>query len=144
LRAAPADREDEDGVARRDARPFQPGREGPVPALVVDPGRELGHVVGGRVGLEAAELAKVVDGVTGVRRRAADAQDEQPALAVADLGQAAGQPFDVAPVQRPDERLRLGQVDLAEGRHAQVSSTSRVEPEWAMARSWSPPATAWR
>ena len=68
--------------AARRARPrretSQPRGEAGVPALVVDAGGQLGDVVGGRVGLEAADLAEVVDRVAGVAGRAADAEDEQP------------------------------------------------------------------
>ena len=41
----------------------QPFRERGVPTLVVGPGRELRDVVGRGVGLEAADLPEVVDGV---------------------------------------------------------------------------------
>ena len=50
-----------------------------LPALVVGPGGQLRDVVGRRVALEVAELAKVVDGVRGVPGAAADAEDEQAA-----------------------------------------------------------------
>ena len=58
--------------------PFSQARERRVPALVVDARGQLGDVVGRRVGLEAADLAEVVDRVAGVPGRAADAEDEQP------------------------------------------------------------------
>ena len=62
----------------REARDLEPLAEAGVPALVVHARGQLAHVVGRRVGLEAADLPEVVDRVAGVTGRAADAEDEEP------------------------------------------------------------------
>src|SRR5438270_11848750 len=72
LEVTAANREDEEGVGRVQAGDPQPLDEGRVPALVVDPGGQLADVVGRRVGLDAADLAEVVDGMARVAGRAAD------------------------------------------------------------------------
>src|ERR1700722_10499079 len=66
LAAATSHREDQHAIARADARALQPGGEAGVPALVIGAGGEFGNVVGGRVSLKTAQLAKIVDGVPGV------------------------------------------------------------------------------
>src|SRR6185437_13841861 len=48
-----------------------------VPAFIVGSRRELRDVVDRRIGLDAAELAEVVDGMTAIPGAAADAQQEQ-------------------------------------------------------------------
>ena len=95
--AAAADREHQHGVARADPRALQPAGEAGLPAFVVGARGQLGNIVGGRVGFEAAQLAKVVDRVAGVPGRAADAQDEQTSAAFA----------HVARGPRPCARSRL-------------------------------------
>ena len=79
-----------------------------VPALVVDARGQLGDVVGRRVGLEAAELAEVVDGVAGVPGRAAHAEDEEPAAVVAHRAQAVGDRVDGACVESAGRAFELG------------------------------------
>ena len=103
LAVAAADREDEQRVARAQARALEPLGEAGVPALVVDPRGELGDVVGRGVGLEAADLPEVVDGVAGVTRRAADAEDEEAAAAVAHAREALGERLDRGDVELLDE-----------------------------------------
>src|SRR5690242_14305294 len=61
-----ADREDQHGVARADARPFEPGREAGFPPIVVGARGELGNVVGGCVRFESAKLAKVIHRMAGM------------------------------------------------------------------------------
>ena len=77
LPVAAADAEDEDAVLLAQPRALEPLGEAGVPPLVVHPRGELGDVVGRRVGLEAADLAEVVDRVAGVPGRAPDAEDEE-------------------------------------------------------------------
>src|SRR5262249_1377461 len=88
---------------------------------------ELGDVVGGRVGLESAELAEVVDRVAGVARGAAHAEDEQPATALPDPGETRHQPLDLAAVERTHDGLGLRQGPVAEG-----------------AQCWCPGGPGWR
>ena len=57
------------------------------PALVVGARGQLRDVVGRRVGLDAGDLAEVVDRVRGMRRAAADAEDEEPAARAAQIRQ---------------------------------------------------------
>ncbi len=94
LAAAAAHGEDQHAVARADARTLQPGGEAGVPTFVVGAGGELGDVVGGRVGFKAAQLAKIVDRVTGVSGRAADAQDEQAPAEFANARETRGHALD--------------------------------------------------
>ena len=49
------------------------------PSVVVDARGELGNIVGGRVALDAGDFAEVVDGVAGVARAAAYAEEEDTA-----------------------------------------------------------------
>ena len=55
----------------------QPLDEHAGPAFVVGAGGEFGDVVGGRVALEAGDLAEIIHGVRGVGGAAADAEDER-------------------------------------------------------------------
>ena len=61
---------------------FKPPRKHGVPALVVGTGGELRNIVNRAIGLDPAELAKVVDGMTAVGRAAADADQEQASFAI--------------------------------------------------------------
>ena len=94
LAAAAAHGEHQHAIARTDARTLQPGGEAGVPALVVGAGGELGDVVGGGVSFKTAQLAKIVDRVTGVSGRAANSQDEQPAAEFANVRETQGHAFD--------------------------------------------------
>ena len=94
---------------RAEARHLQPLGEAGVPALVVHARGQLRHVVGRRVGLEAADLAEVVDRVAGVARRAADAEDEQP-------------PALVAHARQPGRHARRSRRRRARARRSRVSS----------------------
>jgi len=114
LAVAAAHGEDEDGVARREARDLEPLGEARVPALVVDARRELGDVVRGRVGLEAADLAEVVDGVARVTRRAAHAEDEEAPARVARRAQPDGDGLDRGGVELTHGALGLVEVRLDE------------------------------
>src|SRR5207237_7204937 len=72
LDAATADGEDQQRIAFADPRSLQPFGKRAVPTVVVHAGGELGDVVGRCVRLESADFAEIVDGMTGVSRRAAD------------------------------------------------------------------------
>lgn len=80
---AAADGENKHGVAGADVAAGEPVGVAGVPAVVVDASRELGDVVGRRVGLDAGDLAEVVDGVAGVACAPADAEEEDASTAVA-------------------------------------------------------------
>ena len=90
---------------------LQPGDEHRLPALVVGARRQLRHVVGRRVGLEAGELAEVVDGVRAVAGAAADAEEEQPAAARAHVGEDVGHPLD-ASAMSSSARIVRGFVEM--------------------------------
>src|SRR5216684_3688027 len=64
-----ANRKDQHSIARIDPRSFQPRREAGLPAFVVGARRQFRYVVGGRVCLKTADLAEVVDGMSGVSGR---------------------------------------------------------------------------
>ena len=78
-----------------------------LPAFVVGARRELGDIVGRRVGLDAAQLAEVVDGMAAVARAAADAKDEQPTVALAQGDELVAQRLDVA---RATSRFAVSQT----------------------------------
>jgi len=52
------------------------------------------YVVGGSVCLKTADLAEVVDGMSGVTGRSADAQDEKTAAVFPDAGQGCSHALD--------------------------------------------------
>ena len=72
----------------------QPANTVSQPSSLVARG-QLGDVVGRRIGLDAAQLAEVVDRVAAVAGAAADAEKEQASAAVAHLGEALGEAFDL-------------------------------------------------
>src|SRR3954451_13098364 len=83
-----------------------------IPALVVDPRRQLGDVVGGRIRLEAPKLAEVADGVGRVASTAARPDDEQPSLACAELDELANESGQRAAIQAVENFARLGKVPV--------------------------------
>ena len=96
--------------SRAEPRDLEPLGEAGLPALVVHARGQLGHVVGRRVRLEAADLAEVVDRVAGVPGRAADAQDEQPPAAVAHAREPGREGVDRGCVEPAHRGQRLIQV----------------------------------
>ena len=122
LDVAAADREHQQRVVGAEPRTLEPGGEDRVPALVVGAGGELGHVVGGRVGLEPAQLAEVVDRVAGVPGRSADAEHEQPPAALADRGETGGDRLD-----RWSRRARRGSAAVS-SRKVSVNVVMRSPP----------------
>src|ERR1019366_5120494 len=96
------------------------------PSFVVGAGRQLGDVVGGAVGYHAADLAKVVDRVRGIRRAAADSQNEQAAAARAGAGQQLRQLFDYGSVQTAQDLGGFGNVLFGEA-HGQCHLISHFE-----------------
>ena len=70
-----------------DAARLQPLDEHGGPPLVVGARRELGDVVGGRIGLDPDELAEVVHRVGAAARASADAEEEEPSPALAHVDQ---------------------------------------------------------
>ena len=104
------------------------------PALVVGPGRQLGDVVGRGVGLDAGDLAEVVDGVRGVGGAAADAQDEQPPAALAQSAPAvSSHPLDRLDVQAVDDLL--ASVEILCCRGTWIFSRARFATQLTSART---------
>ena len=109
------------------ARAAQPVGVGDVPALVVHPGGQLGDIVAGRVALEVADLAEVVDRVRRVPRAAAGAQDEQAPAALAHRREALGHRVDGGGVQPCRDGGDLGEVRGGETGHGgDATSRSRL------------------
>ena len=73
FRIAAAHGEDQHAVACDQAAYLEPVRIRGLPPLVVDPRRQLGHIVGGRVGFQPDDLPEVVDGVGGIAGASAHA-----------------------------------------------------------------------
>jgi hypothetical protein len=78
-----ADGIDQDSVLVTEMTGIEPRRKHRVPSFVVGARGKLRDVVDRAIGLDAAELAKVVDGVAAVGSAAADADQKQPSPAVA-------------------------------------------------------------
>ena len=81
LQVAAADRIDQDRVLVAEAAHLEPGREDGVPTLVIGARGQLGHVVDRAVGLDPAQLSEIIDGMAAIAGAAADADQEQAALA---------------------------------------------------------------
>ena len=82
---AAADGENEERVLLVEPAALEPLGEDAFPALVVGARGQLGNVVGRRVAFQPGDLAEIVDRVRCIGRAAADAQDEKPAAALADI-----------------------------------------------------------
>ena len=95
-----------------EARSLEPRREGRLPAVVVDPCRELGDVVGRRVRLEPAQLPEVACRMRRVSRGPADPEDEEPPARVAHRGERACEAFDRLRVE-PARRSRPSRRDTS-------------------------------
>ena len=72
------------------------------PAFVIRARGEFGDVVGRRVAFESGDFAKIVHGVRGVGRAAADAEDEEPAAATAEGDEFANAFFAIVGIQPGD------------------------------------------
>ncbi len=86
-------------VARLQMTDSQPCLEHRRPSFVVHPRRQLRNVVGRRIRLNSCQFAEIVDRMRGIACTAADAQDEQAAGALANLGQKGSHPFDRCRIQ---------------------------------------------
>ena len=91
---AAADRIDQDRVLVVELAGLEPGRKYGVPSLVVGARGELRDVVDRAIGLDPAELAKVVDRMAAIGRAAADADQEQASLALPQAIKLGGQSLD--------------------------------------------------
>ena len=76
LGAAAANRKNTQHVARLEPADFEPLHKDGCPAFVVGARGQLGDVIGRRVGLDAGQLPKIIDGVRAVGGAAADAQEK--------------------------------------------------------------------
>jgi len=83
LGIAATDGIDQDRVLLIELADFEPPREHRIPAFVIGTGGEFRDVIDRAVGLDSAKLAEIVDGVTAIGRAAADADQEQAPLALA-------------------------------------------------------------
>src|SRR5271157_463605 len=124
LQIPTADREDQKAVRLVQPRAAQPVGKAGVPALVIDPSRQLRNIVTWRVGLEATDLAEVIDGMAGVTRRTADPQDEEASPPIADPGQFPCQPLDHAGIDSVQDDMGLFEVQLAVTGHRRYPADS--------------------
>ena len=109
-------------------RSDEPVPVGRVPALVVDPRRQLRDVVARGVALDVADLAEVVDRVRRVARAAAGAEDEEPPAARAHLGEGLGDRVDGVGVEGVRDLGDLPQVLGGEGRPSEPRGGHGAEP----------------
>src|SRR5262249_26879825 len=100
LLVAASDREDQHAVLVMDPAALEPVGEAAVPTFIVDARGELADVVGGRVGLKAADLAEVVHRMASVAGAATDAEDEEPPTPIARLREERGSLLDRRDVDR--------------------------------------------
>src|SRR5579863_2905424 len=83
LNVSATNREDKNRIALAQPTYFKPSGENGIPALIVGARGQFRHVISGRIGFDAAELAEIVDRVAAISSAAADAQHEQPAATLA-------------------------------------------------------------
>ena len=102
--------ENEQGVARREARGSEPCLEARVPALVVRARGELCDVVGRSVGLEVAQLPKVVHCMRRVGCAASDPEDEQASAACSHGGHRACDFLELSGIEGFREIGHLAQI----------------------------------
>lgn len=113
LTRAAADGEDEQSIRRTQARDLQPACERALPAVVVRTRRQLGHVVGRRIALDRAQLAKVVDGMRSVTGATSDAQQEKSPST---------RPYRRKTSRKPVDLLRIDQLSKRRGRPEVVAA----------------------
>src|SRR6266851_3334893 len=89
-----AHRKDQHRIVTAKPAPHQPADVRLVPAVIVDARSQFGDVVGGGVAFDVGNLAEVVDGMRGVRRAAADPQDEKPSAIRAKLDESLDDSLD--------------------------------------------------
>ena len=80
------------------------------PALVVGPGGQLGDIVGRRINLESANLAKIVDGMGRIGRATTDTEDKESSAAFANTGQHIHDALDGLRVELGNDFLGLFKV----------------------------------
>src|SRR5208282_2173072 len=100
-----ADGKNEQAVLCVQPAAFKPLGENRGPAFVVGAGSQFRNIIGGRISLESADFAEVVDSVAGVGRAAADTEDEQPSAALAHASQFGHGFLNGVGVQLGDELL---------------------------------------
>ena len=147
VNAAAADREDQQAVLGFQAGRLQPGREGALPALIVDPRGQLRDIVGGTIGFEAADFAEVVGGMAGMAGAATHPDDEQAPTPVAYLGQSQGHGLNSLAVN--SGHGAGGGVEEVVREHGSLSSQEELWREWPviaaincdkLSSTWSAPA----
>src|SRR5262249_34864243 len=106
------DREDEQSVGGAETRSFKPRRIGRLPALVVDPSRQLGDVVRDRVALDPSELAKVAYGVGGVAGPSPRSKEEHPATPHPRTAEQGNDAVDVFDREALEDRTGLSKETL--------------------------------
>ena len=81
-------------VDERGDDPRHPGGKAGRPAVIVHACRQLGDIIGWRIGLYADNLAKVINGVPAITSTTADAKKEQPTSSMTDLNEHGNHSFD--------------------------------------------------
>lgn len=109
-----ADRKDEHNILLPQTAGAQPFLKYACPSLVVRACGQLGNVVSWRVGFDSGKLAKVIDGMRGIRRAAANANNEQASPSRARLCEEVCYPFNVPPVQSVNNLTSLGKKRVRE------------------------------
>ena len=129
FQVATPDGEDQQGIFCVEAAAFEPFGKNRGPAFIVGARGELGHIIRRRIGLEAADFAKIVHGMAGIARAAPDAENEQPSATLTNGGQFAG-----AFLNRCFVELRRNLLDFRQ------KLFGKAHGDWIVARIPVPPS----
>src|SRR5271165_7126804 len=78
-----ANRKDQQRIISAESADLEPAGKHSVPPLVIGARGQLGDIVDGRIGLDVAELAEIVDCMAAIAGTAPNAEQKQPSAAVA-------------------------------------------------------------
>ena len=106
--AAP-NRKNQQAVFCSETTALEPFGENRRPAFVIGARGEFGNIVGRRVRFKAADLAKIIHGMTGVAGTAADTEDEKTAATIANGGEFVRTFFNGSFVELRRDLLDLGE-----------------------------------
>lgn len=110
LPVSTAHREDEHTIAFAEPAAAEPVRVAGIPPIVVDPRRQLGRIVRGRVAFDSGNLAEVAGGMSRVSRASAHAQEKESAPLLANIHQQIDHAVDHAAVESRSNIANLFEI----------------------------------